>query len=631
MNQRELADRFDNDIDNLLQEVGVSDQKPVSPEYEAMLKVAHTLATSDFSRQSHIRPSLRRRLLSRIDQSPTSVAEVPGPLSLIKQFFKPDPTRPRPAAPFWKNKLILTTLASLILVVGLVTGGVPSGLRQRLVDLLAQVLVYLPWERPVSPHMLALRWQFHGEGGLSSDPVAANGLIYVGGNSGYVYALDGQSGQEVWRFKTEASVNFSPAVAAGTIYVVSAGYGYALDSSTGQEQWRFKAEGQFSMTPLTSDTTVYLGSDQGWLYALDNQTGRERWRYKAGNAILPYATVAGKTLYVGSQDHFLYALELETGREKWRFDAGNWLSAAPIEVAGLVYVGSYDEYLYVLKAETGQEQQRYDLGKAVRTSATLAAGMIYFGSYDSYLHAVEGATGEEKWRFKMGKQTRSAAVVAEGVIFIGSGDGYLYEVDARTGTELARYGVDSHLYTAPTVVGDTIYFVSGKGELYAVQRSPLPVPTEQSEAPEQISVEDEPAGFQFTPGGWYVAGQAEVIRFRGRMVDGAGNPVNGVSVQADNGTTSLLSVPSGPNRWQPKAAAGAWEIVIPNVKDGAGWWWLTVVRAECRGAGQADFNPQCQQFTRLSESVKVKVVYPAETVINADWTCQWRCEVAGEK
>ncbi|MFN8459875.1 MAG: PQQ-binding-like beta-propeller repeat protein [Anaerolineae bacterium] len=629
MNQRELTDRFSSDVDHLLREAGLTEPKPTAPEYDDMLTLARTLATSDFSQQSRIRRSLRRRLLNRIEVGPVTSAEIPGPISRLKQLFMPGQVKsgqPLNLVRLLNHRAILPLLASLIIAFGAITVLSQPGLlpvRQKMMALLAQMLLYLPAKGEVAPHGLALRWQFRGTDGVSSPPVAAENVIYVGSNAGYLYALDAQTGQEIWRFQTTGGVNLAPTVASGLVYVASDGQLYALDSQTGREQWRFQAEGQVSMGPTSAGELILTGADNGTLYALEAQTGQERWQFKTGNAILPDVTVFGDTFYVGSQDHYLYALELPTGRERWRFNAGNWLSFAPIEVAGLLYIGSYDESLYVLEAATGREQRRYDLGKAVRTSATLAGGMIYFGSYDSYLHAVDGASGEEKWRFKMGKQTRSAPVVSGNVIYIGSGDGYLYEVNARTGAEVARYRVDSQIYTAPTVWGETVYFVSGKGELYAVHKTSLP-----STVNSASGLSEEPAGFQFTPGGWYVAGKDSAIHFRGRMVDGAGRPVNGFSIQADNGTTQLLAPPSGPNRWQSQAQAGEWEIVIPEANQGAGWWWLTAVRYECAAD---EFDPHCQKFTRLSESVKVQIVYPAETIINADWTCQWECQNLNKK
>jgi hypothetical protein len=121
-----------------------------------------------------------------------------------------------------------------------------------------------------------------------------------------------------------------------------------------------------------------------------------------------------------------------------------------------------------------------------------------------------------------------------------------------------------------------------------------------------------------------------MIHFRGRMMDGAGNPVNGFSVQVYNGALSILSTPSGPNRWQPQANDGEWEIVIADVKGGAGWWWLTAVRDECVDF-ETHFDPQCQKFTRISESIKVELVYPDEIAINADWTCHWDCQAFSER
>jgi hypothetical protein len=256
---------------------------------------------------------------------------------------------------------------------------------------------------------------------------------------------------------------------------------------------------------------------------------------------------------------------------------------------------------------------------------------------------VDAETAQEKWRFKTGKQTRASPVVVDGVVYIGSGDGYLYGIDAQTGEAIERYGVDSQIYSTPAAVGNTLYFVSGKGELYAVQRTSQPSVGEAPEIEEAAPVE--PPSFQFTPGGWYIldqepegrmedwyiAGPWPAIRFRGRMVDAAGNPVNGFSVQADNGLMTILSVPSGPNRWQPRQVdEGEWEIVIPGIEENTGWWWLTAVRYEC-ATEAAEFDPQCQKVTRLSESIKVEITQPDEMAINADWTCHWGCQNSDEK
>lgn len=623
MNQRDAIDRFNSDVDHLLRQAGLNDPGPTSDNHDELLNLAQKLATTDLSKQSRIRYSLRRRLLSRIENSPVTSAEVPGPWSLIQSLLRPKQ--------LIRNKLVL---ASLIVALSLVIGFSLPGLqlRQRLVTLLAQLWLYLPIEQEVSPHVLVLRWQFRGEGGIGTNPIAANGMIYVGSNGGYLYALDGGTGQEIWRFEAGENINFSPAVAGDLVYAVSGTALYALDSYTGQEQWRFTAESPFSTAPALSEGMVYAGGDDGQFYALRARTGEEIWRIQAGNAILNSAKGTGRILYVTSQDRFIYALESETGYEKWRFKAGDWMSAAPLEVGGEVYVGSHDENLYVLDTETGQEKRRYEIRDDIRSSAVLGDGVIYFGSYNSLLYAVDAETGQEKWRFKMGKQTRSAPIVVEGIVYIGSGDGYLYGINAQTGEAVEQYGVDSQIYSTPAVAGNILYFVSGKGDLYAVQRIPQPSAEEEAAIQEPVPAQTEPPSFQFTPGGWYIIGELESIWFKGRIVDGAGNPVNGFSIQADNGPVRILSAPSGPNRWQPDAAPGEWQIAIAGIEQRPDWWWLTVVRADCETADDAPwFDTDCQQITRLSESIKIQITYPTEMVFNADWTCHWDCQNSDEK
>ena len=65
-NERDWADRFTRDVDGLLNEAGRTDSKPLPTEYRQALNLAHSLATVDFSAESQVRYTLRRRLLNQI-------------------------------------------------------------------------------------------------------------------------------------------------------------------------------------------------------------------------------------------------------------------------------------------------------------------------------------------------------------------------------------------------------------------------------------------------------------------------------------------------------------------------------------------------------------------------------------
>lgn len=632
MNKRDLADRFSGDVDQMLGELGVTDTEPASKEYRDMLAVARQLASADFSRQSKVRHSLRRRLLNRVGQPPVTAVDVPGPLGMMKRLFKREKSYEyRPARRHWTRKhgLVATAFMAVLLAV-LVVSPLGTQLGQQTLTLAARFFPqqFQPVEDSRIPVTFVAQWDYRGEAGISSSPVVSADRLYVGSNSGQLYALDAPTGRELWQFQTDDVIEAAPVTANGLVFAAGLdGLVYALSAETGREQWRFKADGVISASPAVADGLVYVGSRQGYLYAIDANTGREQWRAEIGGLDTSAPTISGGVVYIGSRDWNLYALEAQTGQERWRFKTGDWILSSPLAANGTVYVGSNDQYLYALNAETGAEKWRFFAGDDVVSSPALANGLLYFGSYDGHLYAVEAVTGWEVWRFKTGKPVKSSPVVASNTVYFGSGDGYLYAVDAATGRELARFEAGSQIYTTPAVAGSTIYSVDGKGRLHTIESVPV-LPEQQTRIPDGTS-EASPnvagvSDFQFTPGAWYVSAEDNAIRFHGQIVNESGAPVNGFSVQIDNGRTSLLSKPSGPNQWQPDAPPGAWTISLSNPNEQSGWWWLTVVRYEC-SPGQSQFNPQCSQLTPLSESVKVNITFPNESSINADWICHREC------
>jgi len=54
-------------VDSLLNEAGRTDSKPIPTEYRQTLDLARTLVTTDFSAESQVRQTLRRRLLNQVD------------------------------------------------------------------------------------------------------------------------------------------------------------------------------------------------------------------------------------------------------------------------------------------------------------------------------------------------------------------------------------------------------------------------------------------------------------------------------------------------------------------------------------------------------------------------------------
>ena len=130
-------------------------------------------------------------------------------------------------------------------------------------------------------------------------PVAAGGLVFVGGLDGIVRAFDAASGQVRWTAYTGGAVRFPPTIAAGRALVGSGdGWVYAFDAAAGRLRWRFRAApldrripfygSLLSTWPVASGVLVDRGVayfaagitdfDGTHVYAVDAATGRLRWQ-----------------------------------------------------------------------------------------------------------------------------------------------------------------------------------------------------------------------------------------------------------------------------------------------------------------------------------------------------------------
>jgi hypothetical protein len=107
--------------------------------------------------------------------------------------------------------------------------------------------------------------------------------------------------------------------------------------------------------------------------------------------------------------------------------------------------------------------------------------------------------------------------------------------------------------------------------------APTPAPTPGSPPPAST-----PA-FQYTPLAWEGQWNAGLAQIRGKILDTAGNVVNGTFVQAKCGSTVLASNPSGINLYAPGESyeAGAYDIILssPLSPDSMCNWEVRVVQA----------------------------------------------------
>lgn len=347
---------------------------------------------------------------------------------------------------------------------------------------------------------ISVAWKFTTGDYVISSPAVVGDTVYVGSHDGNVYAVNAETGAKRWQFATGGIVWSSPAVVDGTVYVGSNGrtvgddsdqeYGegsiYAIDAETGTERWKFPTDGSVQSSPAVLNGTVFVGSDDGNVYALDADTGNLRWKFNTTDkAVSSSPAVVDGTVYVASHDFLrngsLYALDAETGAKRWSFSASP-MQWTPAVVNGAVYV-STERRLLALDAETGDPRWQY---RSAYGSPAVHDGTVYAPGGDG-LVALDATTGEKRWSFATdggGNSVGSWPAVVDCTVYfgasVGPAQGIVYSVNTTAGSERWRFSM-GQIQSSPAVVSGTVYVGSEDDNLYAltgtVETTPIPTPT----------------------------------------------------------------------------------------------------------------------------------------------------------
>ncbi len=396
---------------------------------------------------------------------------------------------------------------------------------------------------------LKLKWAFGIPNGMTNNaqPTVVSGRVFMATDNGYLYSLDAKSGCVYWSFQNGSIVRNSPMVGAVTgqgaaRWAVFFGDGhanvFALDAQTGRQLWKVRVDdhvvARITGSVRYHDGRVYVpisGSEEftsghkdypcctarGGVIALDASTGRQIWKTynvdepkpwkKNTNGVQLYGPAAGGiwnaptidpvrgALYVGTGDAVtppesrltdaVMALDLKTGKVLWSrrateddlfmggcagadrgeqcpgtmgpdHDIGN----SPILVSlgngkRALLVGTKGADVLALDPDangavlfrvnpSGQPIGFVGRGRGAIVWGGAADGrQVYYGMGAAGLGAVQAAGGKTSWVFTppgLGGRGSAALGAAPttipGVVFQGAADGQLFAVSAADGKQL---------------------------------------------------------------------------------------------------------------------------------------------------------------------------------------------------
>ena len=272
---------------------------------------------------------------------------------------------------------------------------------------------------------------------LESSPAIVGNLVVIGagaievgndhrvsGHPGYVFAVDLETGREVWRHDV-ADPESSPAIVDGIAYIGSGFNGSAIvalrtapdadlkSAQQSRELWRratpHPATGAITVTGDlilagcgNGDFVNAAKVPAGAVLALDRATGAVRWTVALPDAVLGPIAVRGNLAICPVRNGEVIALDLtKNGAIVWRQRvAGNSpILGGPAVTEELVYAVSADGYLAVLSLADGTLLEKHYLNAKSRPGSLgmslsapfVSGGHVFVGSETGGLRAWAGA------------------------------------------------------------------------------------------------------------------------------------------------------------------------------------------------------------------------------------------------
>lgn len=263
----------------------------------------------------------------------------------------------------------------------------------------------------------------------------AAGKVFVSARDGCVYAVNAETGKEVWRTVMSKWLECRILCIAGNrVIVTSRSVGTkALDCDTGKPEWHSPTIAALFAGPVGSDGKIVAFINLSSVKTLDAATGEVLWsRPTMSGDYIPVVLEGGKLYYVdpasASDAASCVARSAVSGKKLWQFKAGeptfSHRTQKPAFGRGKVF--ALLDRLYAIDTSTGKALWKTEMEFLEGLSGpTVVGDVLILGNPDSVV-AYDIENGKRLWRLSTGGMVYSRPTAAMGRIYFGCNDAYLY-------------------------------------------------------------------------------------------------------------------------------------------------------------------------------------------------------------
>lgn len=330
-------------------------------------------------------------------------------------------------------------------------------------------------------------------------PIVAYNKVYSASRMGDVIAFDKDSGKKTWQadlsdinnersfWDSRVSALVAGGLTAGLNKVflgTESGKVFALDAETGELVWQAKIKGEVITQPAIDSGILVVNSASGLIKAFDARTGEELWKVEQDVPPLTLRgistpVIASGGVLVGSGKGELSVYILDKGQAGWTTEVGEAtgstelervidVDSAPVVFGDKIYVISARGNLVAIDLKSGRIlwKRQYSSFRQI----SVYRNDIYITNTRGHVYALNRINGIERWsNMELTNRSVTGPAVVDKYIVVGDFEGYLHWLDQETGEIVSRHKVDgSGIHSTPTVVDNVLYSQSRDGDLQAI-------------------------------------------------------------------------------------------------------------------------------------------------------------------
>lgn len=279
-------------------------------------------------------------------------------------------------------------------------------------------------------------WKINIRNGVEAGAVISGDKLFFGASDGNFYCAQPMTGKILWSFQTHVETLSLPTVENSVVYFeTGAGVIYALDAESGKQLWLFNRGTTQSLTiragtqPVIDNENLLVGFSDGFLVSLRKRDGILAWDKKLSHTgrfkdVDATPVIVGDHLYVSSFDGALYALKKQNGEIIWQHDEGGYTS--PLVAGDSIFYATSSGLIQSLDKNSGKVQWSTQVKKGIATQPVLYKGYLIYGESEAGLVVADAQSGKLISRFEPGR-----GLVAQPSVDKETGDVYFISNEAN--------------------------------------------------------------------------------------------------------------------------------------------------------------------------------------------------------